>query len=133
MSDKKYTVPAEGLKAAVEVARKMEGYPHPDGEETKRLTEKVKAILEEGFIRWQSESPLVPTSKQESELLDSWIKESWLGKTEHLVTEWQRRMYLAPEPEVPEEIKDLLWPNSRSASDLDRAVIEAYRRGKASR
>jgi hypothetical protein len=52
-------------------------------------------------------------------------------------------MYLAPEPEVPEEIKDLkeikdlLWPNTPScspsivdASTINTLVFEAFRRGQ---
>ena len=31
-----------------------------------------------------------------------------------------------------EKLDDKIWPSSRSASDLDRAVIEAYRRGRRS-
>jgi len=55
-----------------------------------------------------------------------------------------RRMFVAPEPEVPEEIKDLLSPHSdkECASRLairnlatahDADVIEAYRRGQQSK
>ena len=84
----------------------------------------------EAALRWLSENPIVPTSRQERELVDSWIKETSLGKTEHLVTEWQRRMFLAPEPEVPEEIKDLL---AGVHPDVTPIAIEAYRRGQKSK
>jgi hypothetical protein len=39
---------------------------------------------------------------------------------------WVLRMYLAPEPEVPEEIKDIL--DRTVKGDFD--VIEAFRRGQ---
>ena len=58
--------------------------------------------------------------------------------TEAYCEEWQRRMFLA-EPEIPEEIEDLLWLKRMriSPSNLpdpmyachDADVIEAYRRG----
>jgi hypothetical protein len=41
-----------------------------------------------------------------------------------------RRMFLAPEPEVPEAIQDL-WDASPTP-DTKRRTIEAYRRGKES-
>ena len=54
--------------------------------------------------------------------------------------EWQRQMYLAPEPEVPEEISDLLYRHPKGFSDnfigmdqADENTREAYRRGKESK
>ena len=40
-------------------------------------------------------------------------------------------MFLAPEPEVPEAIKDLLWSISGDKEDHEHnsAILEAYRRG----
>jgi hypothetical protein len=51
-----------------------------------------------------------------------------------------RRMFLAPEPEVPEAIKDLMWSQPLYKCDTEfyeaipnanASVLEAYRRGKA--
>lgn len=48
-------------------------------------------------------------------------------------------MYLAPEPEVPEEIKDLLLTEQSHKDvqplkgELNSMIIEAYRRGKESK
>jgi hypothetical protein len=127
MSDKNYVVPKEGLAAALEAAGS-----------TLRDTEwkHVVAVAVHAFIRWQSENPRVPTDKQ--------IKDMWTLYANSvevdcagLLAEWQRRMYLAPEPEVPEKIKDLLldlrelkehaW---HEASICNEKLIEAYRRGK---
>lgn len=51
---------------------------------------------------------------------------------EHLKSSAQKaREQKLEEPEVPkDEVKDLMWPNARSAGDHDRSVIEAYRRGQ---
>ncbi len=55
------------------------------------------------------------------------------------LVEWQRRIFLAPEPEIPEEIKDLLSPTDpitgvallTGLTEHGKSVIiEAYRRGK---
>jgi hypothetical protein len=54
---------------------------------------------------------------------------------EHLKSSAQKaREQKLEEPEVPkDEVKDLMWPNARSAGDHDRSVIEAYRRGRKSK
>ena len=83
-------------------------------------------------LRWQSENPQVPTSLEVCEMMAPMASIQTPSHFMYFAEQLARRMYLAPEPEVPEEIKDLLWPSSRSASDLDRAVIEAYRRGRRS-
>jgi hypothetical protein len=48
-----------------------------------------------------------------------------------------RRMFLAPNPEVPEEIKDLLCeevPHTGPYADVHNAqIIESFRRGQKSR
>lgn len=55
-----------------------------------------------------------------------------------------RRMFLAPEPEVPEEIADILWgefddPPTATSVTLharklhNKSIIEAFRRGKESK
>jgi hypothetical protein len=52
------------------------------------------------------------------------------------VIEWQRLMFLAPEPEVPEDLAkkvDDLVSRGWSKCDLSLIVLEAFRRGKASR
>lgn len=52
------------------------------------------------------------------------------------VIEWQRRMFLAPEPEVPEEVKDMLVEEHISrwrGEEVNEKVIEAFRRGQRSR
>ena len=86
----------------------------------------------EAALRWLSENPIVPTMEQATEMSDSGhpcvLDGVWYA------TEWQRRMFLAPEPEVPEEIKDLLWSIGGTWMQTDKKhnneVAEAYRRGK---
>ncbi len=45
--------------------------------------------------------------------------------------QWQIRMFFSQEPEIPEEIKDLLWDNINVMAN--ERIIEAFRRGKAGR
>ena len=49
----------------------------------------------EAALRWQSENPQVPTEQQLSDMAaDAHVC------MDEVIAEWQRRMYLAPEPEV---------------------------------
>ena len=91
------------------------------------------SVIEAAF-RWLSENPIVPTAEQMDEICR---QHSWLDRdsVRFGAREWQRRMFLAPEPEMPEEIKDLLYDPKDGPTKTGRndAVIEAFRRGKASR
>ena len=97
----------------------------------------VGSILQAALL-WLSENPMVPTMKQAREIfmlkagfdfdLHEWVR--WGA------CEWQRRMFLAPEPEVPEEIKDLLFGDGsfpRDRGGIDACILEAYKRGRESR
>jgi hypothetical protein len=82
----------------------------------------------EAALRWLSEHPIVPSTDDigsMQDLLNGYGIADW-GPI--LCAEWQRRMLLAPEPEVPEEISDLI--RGREDDDL---IIEAYRRGQNSK
>ncbi len=62
----------------------------------------------------------------------------YLRETKKGIMELKRRMFVRPEPDVPEEIKDLLWDLSHSAWQAtgekhNAETIEAFRRGRASR
>jgi hypothetical protein len=126
MSDKQYVVPEAGLKAALD----RFGSRHP-------FSEDIARMLLEAFIRWLSENPIMPTEEQWAACLASYDD---AGKSGYecgvwFMQEWQRRMFLAPEPEVPEAIKNLLW-NTENGQDTglahNSAVIEAFRRGQQS-
>ena len=82
----------------------------------------VHSILKAALL-WLTENPIVPTRDQEWGLHSAWSMsdkpQSEAGgdissQIKFSVIEWQRRMFLAPEPEVLE-------------------AIAAFRRGKASR
>jgi len=100
----------------------------------------------EAALRWLSENPIVPS---EDEMVDMRNRCSTrvvlkdpegnapLAKQEReLITAWQRRMFLAPEPEIPEAIEDMLVDLDLSPeihlsrSEYNYSIIEAYRRGK---
>jgi hypothetical protein len=117
----KYTVPEEGLKAASSLGR---------GDLA------IKERLE-AFIRWQSENPKVFSDEWIVQLVKEAGCADLLGANQfvlgmHQILDlFQRRMYLAPEPEVPEvpeEIEDLLC-----GGNINTLITEAYRRGKASK
>lgn len=83
----------------------------------------------EAALHWLSENPIVPTPEQLMELNEH----TPVGPhTISLLREWQRRMFLAPDPDAP--IKDLLAKSEAlgmgSGKQHNDAVREAYRRGK---
>jgi hypothetical protein len=125
--NKKIVVPEGMLKAAIA--------SHNDAV-LKGNTPLVRDALE-AALRWLAENPIVPTTEQVLAVRRA-CGETHTALTEKakpLFAEWQRRMFLAPEPEVPEEIKDLLDPLDPYPykSVHNPQVLEAYRRGKESR
>jgi hypothetical protein len=106
MSEKRYVVP-DGMRAA---------YKEAGG---------FLAGLE-AAMRWLAENPIVPTEEQI--LLDAVPS---LGSArrdiQHHIAAWQRRMFLSPEPEIPEAVKGLMF--SSGNGEADRRMIEAYKRG----
>jgi hypothetical protein len=94
----------------------------------------------EAALRWLSVNPIVPTAKQFVDLFDE-LSEVNDGKLSHrCVVEWQRRMFLAPEPEVPEAVSDLTVemidgiPDYKcSRQRFNSTIAEAYRRGQQSK
>ncbi len=82
----RYVVPEAGLKAACDEICELG---------TGSGREVTRKVLE-AFIRWQSENPRVPTGQQLWEM----STKGPLADVNFVCAEWQRRMYLAPEPEV---------------------------------
>ena len=100
----KYAVPRGMLKAAYDAQFGSFG-PQKDSH---FINLQAMEMCVEEALRWQSENPQVPTEKQERELYDAWeeSKRSFTApytRFDHATAfgaiEWQRRMYLAPEPE----------------------------------
>ena len=131
---KKIVVPEGMLKAAIEA--RYNGKPTPN----LIHVDQVRVIVEAALL-WLSDNPIVPTDEQCEKLSTRWYpKSSTKSYLEEVLVEWQCRMFLAPEPEVPEEIKDMQGIHLESVKDqddLNRLVIklniEAFRRGKESK
>jgi hypothetical protein len=100
----------------------------------------VRHILE-AALRYQSNNPAMPTVDQ-MEKMTGWSKindDLKIHQCLIVILAWQRRMYDAPEPEVPEEIRSLQrirldWVKDQD--DLNRLVtelnVESFRRGQES-
>jgi hypothetical protein len=108
MSDKRYIVP-EGMLKAVSSA-----YGELKYSQSFVLTEKIRLVLCEAAMRWLSENRTLPDEKVVRELLEDSLQYWFVGDTalkkeaalsihtrlNDLWSEWQRRMFLAPEPET---------------------------------
>lgn len=87
-----------------------------------------------------AEEPIVPTDEQAGELWDR--KGSWvISDTEHyakgIAREWQRRMFLKPQPELPEEVKLLMFDPKivkcgveLAGRNWNESILKAYALGQ---
>ena len=140
MSEKKIVVPDWMLTRACEYyQRTSQGYPRMD------MVTLVRGTLE-AALRWLSENPIVPTDEQLKDLRGSIHPQEatgggrWMGATdvEEGAVEWQRMMFLAPEPEIPDQIKDLIREQTLPTGQWytigvdvhNQAILEAFRRGQ---
>jgi len=121
MSEKRYLIP-DGMWHAAEHAAEC-GFTQ-------------RQILE-AALRWWAEKPIVPTAKQSAELehLCRLNDEPTCSDATFYCAEWQRLCFLAPEPEVPEAVKDLMMILNGTLLVVadremhDRDILEAFRRG----
>jgi hypothetical protein len=95
----------------------------------KMVTPDMRKALCEAVIHWQSENPVVPNDKQAATLWKEFRTLHPAVLIQKSIKKWQAQMYLEPEPEVPEPIKDIL--DRAVKGDFD--VIEAYWRGRAAK
>ena len=132
MSERKIVVPEKLMNAALLAVQARLG----DGRGSN--WEDRARVAVEVALRWLSENPIVPSEEQAASLYGASLNidyEKRYDATRAVVVEWQRRMFLAPPGEVPEEVKDLLTPRCNPNErwlpcNHDNAVIEAFRRGQ---
>jgi hypothetical protein len=120
MSESRIVVPDGMLKA---VSSQMGYIPPP---------ENIHRCLE-AALRWLSDNPIVPTDEQVKDCMRVGYSGGIVTPTAmcEAFAEWQRRMFCAPEPVIPEDVKDLLEPPFHCGSiDHNGRIIEAYRRGQ---
>jgi hypothetical protein len=99
-------------------------------------TREARHKILEVALRWLSEHPIVPDDEQMGSMPNHVMTGTgrWCGR--ELIVEWQRRMFLAPEPDPDEPIKDLTVSEQDEKegyyrpSEFNRRVREAYRRGR---
>jgi len=134
MSESRIVVPDGMLTAAMHAIGIPEQY---------KQTHQVNKALE-AALRWLSENPIVPTDEQVKAIHHSATEAACTSKSilPFFAIEWQRRMFLAPEPEIPEDIRDLIYGDEVAATGLvkggtfdesNQRVLEAYRRGQKSK
>jgi len=126
----KYVVP-EGLNKAI-----IKGFR--DAKEGEKIYDPIGLAV----IEWFSENPIVPTDKQAEELLMSQLftplskrMSPTLDAVRGVAIEWQKRMFLNLQPELPEEVKELL-PCEGSAythENMKDRIVAAYELGKKNR
>jgi hypothetical protein len=139
--EKKIQVPEGMLKAGIEAWRMdlpLSTFPSVTAANTTQM------ILE-AALRWLSRNPILPTVEQACVLRRFSLsvdqsynaRETTAAACMGVAVEWQLIMFLAPEPEVPEAIKDLLENHDAvhygfTSDTAKKAILEAYRRGQNS-
>jgi hypothetical protein len=132
MSDKKYLVPEGMLKAAQSAGVQADGFRAYN-----------LAVCLEAAIRWLAENPVVPTDAQAQAMIR--VESKATGHSWDMIkapgSEWQRICFLAPEPEVPDAVKDLMVFRDQyipidlkieiTAADVNQRILEAHRIGKS--
>lgn len=101
----------------------------------------LTTVALEAALKWLGENPICPTQEQKDHLLkhfspigvERWDKGMWFNFIADCAVEWQRMMFLAPNP-PDEPIKDLLWdlgtPTWRETEKKHNTEVwEAYNRG----
>lgn len=120
-------VPHGMLEAAVGELNYPGRYKCP-GDETR-----VREILQTS-LAWLAENPIVPTEKQLSALSKGYPPRHEELRPLWFIAEWQRRMFLAPEPETPQDaIKRILTKNGYTPTDAAIAECVDAVRGKEGR
>lgn len=134
---KKIKVPEGMLKAAIDASHQA-NRPCPEF-----AFEYYRPILE-AALRWLSEHPSVPTDEQWKELVKDWERGRHpmeAPSMEDIYPLWASHMFTAPEPEVPDAVKDLLMippgqdghPDSNKfCADVNSNILEAFQRGQKS-
>lgn len=93
----------------------------------------ITTIATGAFAKSLAEHPIGPTEEQTEALYEYWLVFDDGHKPSLAATcvEWPRRMFIAPEPPVPPNIKDLLTRFDGTGIDnvAHEAIIEAERRG----
>ena len=108
----------------------------------------LEGLIEAG-LRWLSENPIVPSEADVMEILQERVESHHISGKEYcaippatvrfVIRESQRRMFLAPEPEVPSEIRDIdAWITVYLGShpeieNIRRNFLLTFRRGQQSK
>lgn len=131
MSDKKLTIDD------IEVPREMLAAAWSCWIGEHGVDTSINTLLKHALL-WLAENPTVPTNKEGQKLWNLFSAVMSCDETSSLIaTEWQRRMFLKCEPELPEEVKALLLKHGfvgshfeGAPSSLAKALTEAYALGK---
>ncbi len=131
--EKRYVVPEGMLKAAT--GAMCEADPG-------MVQHRVIYLGVEAVIRWLAENAPIPTDSQAIDIYRACHDATTMGvyEVKAICSMWVREMFLAPEPEVPEAIKDMQsihLASLRDQADLDHHLLKlltvAYQLGKASK
>jgi len=124
MSENRLQIP-DGMTVAAHNAPGLEN----DGNKYYYISKGLEAAL-----RWWKENPSMPTDEQlDTMKRDLRFRDGVDFDLQKLCAEWQRRAFLAPEPEVPDAILALICREDETPpcrKVYNERILEAYRRGQ---
>lgn len=135
MSEKKIVVPKAMRLAAAHALMQTWGYnpDHVSVDSAMSGNDHILDVSLQSALRWLSENPIVPSDDQVEEMCRfSDHLDGEFSAVRATMMAWPMRMFLAPEPAVPEEIKDLLVVFTAGGVS-HKAIVEAYRRGRVAK
>jgi hypothetical protein len=137
---KKIKVP-DGMLAAAKESIESKSWDARNGEDQADCVtivgddaEALAVVALEAALLWLTENPIIPIGEKAMEIAKSQCDDRITGIGVFTgAVEWQRRMFLAPEPEYPDLIalanKLIDNPNWRS-TDLYHILLKAFRMGE---
>lgn len=106
--------------------------------DSRAVGEIVAAAVCNAFVEDLAENPIVLTHEQRVKLTEKYwnLDVPATERFNNMICAFQRHMFLASEPEVPDEISDLMnacVPGSSIAfEDVQKILVEAFNRGQKS-
>ena len=133
-------ISSEWFKDAVEAARKYADRKWDEGVLSVDVpTEEAPAfqlhsqVIISAALAYLANNPIVPSDLEHYQKLSP-DQRSYSWEVKEIIQEFQRRMFLRAEPEVPEEVRALLINPSPDTvygcADINRHILKAFELGK---
>lgn len=135
MSERKIIPPDDMIEAVLDALCERWSYRRENWPSVKSSNRSQVEFSLAAALTWLADHPKAPTQKDVQEFWSPEMNELRpFDQMSEACVRWQRRMFVAPELMIPEEIKDLLFPvpviEKGRTMDANERIAEAFRRGQ---